>query len=152
MRPIPRFAALAAAVLSALALALAFSLFQPAPEAEAGTLTRMRVIDGDTLRDLSKGVTYRLVNIDTPETGENARCPAERALGDAATRRARALVSGAVRVETREIGRIDTYGRTIAYVLVDGQDLGEALISEGLARPWRGRREPWCDAAGRLIP
>jgi micrococcal nuclease len=37
-------------------------------------------------------------------------------------------------------------------VLIDGRDLGETLIAEGVARPWRGRREPWCDAGGNLIP
>ncbi len=113
---------------------------------------RIRVIDGDTLEDMGADITYRLVNIDTPETGPRARCVAERDLGDRATRQARALISSADDVELRSTGRIDRYGRTIAFVLIDGRDLGETLIAEGLARPWRGRREPWCDASGNLIP
>jgi endonuclease YncB( thermonuclease family) len=111
-----------------------------------------RVIDGDTLEDMAADVTYRIVNIDTPETGPRARCPAERALGDRATQQARGLIAAAGNVELRPTGRIDRYGRTIAFVLIDGRDLGETLIANGLARPWRGRREPWCDASGNLIP
>jgi micrococcal nuclease len=116
------------------------------------TAARMRVIDGDTLEDMREDVTYRVVNIDTPETGPRARCDAERNLGNRATEMVRALVSGAQQMEMRETGRIDRYGRTIAFVLIDGRDLGETLIAQGVARPWRGRREPWCDAGGNLIP
>jgi endonuclease YncB( thermonuclease family) len=114
--------------------------------------SHIRVVDGDTLEDMREDVTYRIVNIDTPETGSRARCNAERALGDRATALARSLISRASELELRPTGRIDRYGRTIAFVLTDGRDLGEALIAEGVARPWRGRREPWCDAAGNLIP
>lgn len=113
---------------------------------------RMRVIDGDTFEDIGEDITYRIVNIDTPETGPRARCDAERALGNRATELARALITRAQNLELRLTGRMDRYGRTIAFVLIDGRDLGETLIAEGLARPWRGRREPWCDAGGNLIP
>ena len=113
---------------------------------------RVRVIDGDTLEDLRDEITYRVVNIDTPETGPRARCSAERDLGNRATNAVRTLLSGAERLELRPTGRTDRYGRTIAFVLIDGRDMGETLIEEGLARPWRGRREPWCDASGNLIP
>jgi micrococcal nuclease len=41
-------------------------------------------------------------------------------------------------------GPRDRYGRTLALVSVDSQDLGEALIAAGLARRWDGRRHPWC--------
>jgi endonuclease YncB( thermonuclease family) len=119
-------------------------------DASAGA--RIRVIDGDTLEDMRDDITYRLVNIDTPETGPRARCEAERVLGARATQAARTLVAQAEQLELRATGRIDRYGRTIAFVVVDGRDLGETLIAEGLARPWRGRREPWCDAGGNLIP
>ncbi|HET9231448.1 MAG TPA: thermonuclease family protein [Vitreimonas sp.] len=113
---------------------------------------RFRIIDGDTLEDLGADITYRIVNIDTPETGPRARCQAERDLGNRATQHARTLISSAGAVELRPTGRIDRYGRAIAFVLIDGRDLGETLIADGLARPWRGRREPWCDVSGNLIP
>ncbi len=127
---------------------------EPAGEAksvDAGPPS-FRVIDGDTLEDMRADITYRIVNIDTPETGSRARCEAERNLGNRATQQARAMITSAGAVELRPTGRIDRYGRTIAFVLIDGRDLGETLIGEGLARPWRGRREPWCDAGGNLIP
>ncbi len=122
--------------------------FSPTPAA-ADTWRRVHVIDGDTIE--AGGRRFRLANIDTPETGDLARCAAERRLGQRAAARARALLGGANRIETQEVGRTDAYGRTIAHVLIDGRDLGDVLVAEGLARPWRGRREPWCDANNRLL-
>jgi|SRR5690606_28329766 len=121
--------------------------FAPAPAA-ADEVRRAYAIDGDTIE--ADGQRYRLANIDTPEMGQGARCAAERRLAQRATQRARALIDAAARIETHAIGRTDRYGRQVAYVLIDGRDLGEALIAEGLARPWRGRREPWCDGQNRL--
>ena len=118
---------------------------------ETTTRANWRVIDGDTFEDLGTGDRYRLENIDTPETGSRARCAAERALGDRATQRARAIIAGADQVDVRRTGRIDRYNRIIAFFSVDGRDLGEWMVAEGLARPWRGRREAWCDAQGNLV-
>jgi endonuclease YncB( thermonuclease family) len=122
------------------------------PIAASGQAVHWRVIDGDTFEDLDTRDRYRLENIDTPETGPRASCSAERELGDRATQRARAFITTAARLEVRRTGRVDRYDRIIAFVSVDGRDLGELMIAEGLARPWRGRREPWCDAGGNLIP
>lgn len=121
------------------------------PPAPVQRPANVRMLDGDTLVDRATRTTYRIANIDTPEAGDNARCTAERQHAARATAAARRLVSSAQRVEFRSVGREDRYGRTVANVLIDGRDLGEALIAEGLARPWRGRREPWCDDRGRLI-
>ena len=38
----------------------------------------------------------------------------------------------------------DRYGRKLRVVERDGQSLGAQLVSEGLARPWTGSRQPWC--------
>jgi endonuclease YncB( thermonuclease family) len=84
----------------------------------------------------------RLPNIDAPETGDRARCAAEREAGAAATAFVRAAVAGKP-VVLRRIG-LDRYGRTLAYVRVDGRDLGDAVIAAGLARRWSGRRHAWC--------
>jgi micrococcal nuclease len=145
-------ALLACGSLSVSALADAPARPEPNGAKAEAAAPRIRVIDGDTMEDLNAEVTYRVVNIDTPETGPRARCAAERALGNRATEEARALVINASSVEMRPTGRVDRYGRTIAFVMIDGRDFGETLIAEGLARPWRGRREPWCDASGNLIP
>jgi len=125
---------------------------EPTTPANTAPTQNIRVIDGDTLEDMTTDITYRLVNIDTPETGSRPHCTAERNLGNQATQTARTLITAARQFETRPTGRIDRYGRTIAFVIVDGRDLGETLIAGGLARPWRGRREPWCDPFGNLIP
>lgn len=100
------------------------------------------VVDGDTFR--MGGTRIRIADIDTPET-HPARCAREAELGAAATRRLHALLnSGAVSLETA--GRdADRYGRKLRLVSVDGRSVGDALIAEGLARPYAGGyREGWC--------
>lgn len=111
----------------------------------------LAVVDGDTMRDRRTGETYRIANIDTPETGDRARCTAERTLGIQATSEARRMLQAAREVRVRPTGKRDRYGRTLAYLEVDGRDFGEHMIENELARAWRGHREPWCTPAGGLI-
>lgn len=105
----------------------------------------VRSIDGDTIIVGSEHI--RIANIDTPEI-LHAQCDAEKRLGLVAKRRmGELLLSGALTISRGDPadGRMkDRYGRTLAIVLVDGVDVGETLVSEGLARRWTGRREPWC--------
>lgn len=140
-------AAIAVGLIAAAALFAPEQGFAPA-SAAANEVRSAYAIDGDTIE--SGGRRYRLANIDTPEMGDRARCGAERRLAQRATQRARALLDNARRIEVHPIGRDDRYGRSVAYVRIDGRDLGEALMAEGLARPWRGRREAWCDGQNRL--
>lgn len=103
----------------------------------------IRVVDGDTIE--RAGANYRLVGYDTPET-HHAKCDEERALGEAAARRLEELIaSGSIRIVS-ESKRRDKYGRGLARLLINGRDVGEILISEGLARPYDGRtrRTLWC--------
>lgn len=140
--------------LATLLFAFATNAFAPHARGEArapAAAARYVAIDGDTFEDRRTGTRYRLVNVDTPETGDRARCRAERLLGQRATQRTRALLAQAQSLIIRPTGRIDAYGRQVVRVLVDGRDLGENLIAEGLARAWRGRREPWCAANGALV-
>jgi endonuclease YncB( thermonuclease family) len=46
----------------------------------------------------------------------------------------------------------DRYGRTLARVLVDGEDVGCLLIKERYARHWTGRREDWCASLDERKP
>jgi endonuclease YncB( thermonuclease family) len=39
----------------------------------------------------------------------------------------------------------DSYCRKLRNVAVDGRDVGEVLIAESLARPYKGGRRSWCD-------
>lgn len=112
----------------------------------------LRVIDGDTVEVRGTGERVRLQNIDTPETEGRAKCDAERAAGEAAKHAAIEMVAAAHTITISRTSRHDRYGRTIGFVLIDGRDLGEAMMAAGLARPWRGHREPWCAADGSLLP
>ena len=113
-------------------------LLQPA-EPAAGTYT---VYDGDTIT--ISGERIRIMGLDTPEIGRGARCASEDRLATAARNELRRLLRGAD-ITLRRDGS-DRYGRTLAYVYADGQDVAKALIDAGLARPYDGgRREGWCD-------
>lgn len=99
------------------------------------------VVDGDTI--WLRGEKIRIADIDTPET-HPPRCAQEARLGEAATRRLRQLLNGGA-VSVRPIDRDeDSYGRKLRIVLVDGRSVGDTLVGEGLARPYRGGRRPWC--------
>lgn len=99
------------------------------------------VVDGDTF--YIGGAKVRIAGIDAPET-HPPRCSREAQLGDQATQKLQALLnSGAVTMTG--IGRDrDTYGRLLRNVAVDGQDVGDALVDEGLARWYQGGRKSWC--------
>ena len=48
-------------------------------------------------------------------------------------------------VKVLESGKEDRYGRSLAHLTANGKDVGAILISEGLARPYQGKkRESWC--------
>jgi len=101
------------------------------------------VTDGDTFR-LTSGERIRIADIDAPESRrDQAKCTAELALGKAASKRARALLTGQTISFTR---RGKSWKRTVANVTWRGRDLGKALIANGIARPWPRRRPKpdWC--------
>lgn len=101
-------------------------------------------IDGDTIVVGKEHI--RIANIDTPEI-KHAKCDAERRLGVISKARMQALINaGALTIERGDSGRTkDRYGRTLGKVTVNGKDVGEVLIAEGLARRWDGKRHPWCE-------
>ena len=102
------------------------------------------VYDGDTVELICGGIatSARLIGFDTPET-RDASCPSELALGKKATERLREIVrSGKVQI-SRE--GYDKYGRILARIWVDGEDVGQTLINENLARRYfGGSRIHWC--------
>ncbi|WP_175497634.1 thermonuclease family protein [Roseivivax halotolerans] len=101
------------------------------------------VIDGDTI-DLD-GRRFRLVGFDTPEV-YSPRCDYEKALGDEATRRLRELIASGELVDLAIQPGKDRYDRGLARLYVGREDVAETMISEGLARPYRGgQRKGWCE-------
>ena len=130
----------------------------PGPNPTFTQSGRIDVIDGDTVR--FNGERYRLVGIDTPESGDRARCDDERRRAEAATLRLRALVANGdarlVRVACacrpgQEGTRDCNYGRLCGSLLIGGMDVGGILIREGLAHSYVcgatscPQRRPWCD-------
>lgn len=101
------------------------------------------VVDGDTL--YYQGTKIRIADIDTPET-HPSRCEAEAIKGAAATRRLQALVNaGPFTLAPNPDGRDeDIYGRKLRIVTRGGENLGEVLVDEGLARWYADGRRSWC--------
>lgn len=99
------------------------------------------VVDGDTF--WMDGVKIRIIGIDTPETHE-FKCPAEAALGVKARDRLRALLNAGPVTLTARGRDADRNGRKLRDVAVNGRDVDDVLIAEGLARRYRGRKESWC--------
>jgi endonuclease YncB( thermonuclease family) len=97
------------------------------------------IVDGDTL--WWEGEKIRIEDIDAPEV--HAPCTAERDLARAATLRLQALIADS-EPEIERTG-VDRFGRTLADVSIAGRDLGHVMVAEGLARPWLGHKEHWCD-------
>ncbi len=100
------------------------------------------VIDGDTI--WLAGRKIRIADIDAPEKFSPI-CANELRLARRATARLLELVNEGP-IELQPIGSRDQdqYGRDLRVVILNGRSVGDLLVSEGLARTWTGRREPWC--------
>ena len=99
------------------------------------------VVDGDTF--WIGGEKVRIAGIDAPET-HPPRCAYEAQLGNQATEKLHDLLnSGAVTMTSIDRDR-DVYGRLLRNVQVNGADVGEAMVSAGVAREYAGGRRPWC--------
>lgn len=100
------------------------------------------VFDGDSVK--VSGRNIRLEDIEAPET-DDARCDAERELGERATKRMIELMShGHFRVVDTGGRDEDRYGRKLRVIVRAGRSLGDTLIREGLARPNTGFQHNWC--------
>ena len=87
-----------------------------------------RVIDGDTIV-LTGDVRIRFLLVDAPEiTGGHAAC-----YGASAAQFNTDLVLGQAVELTYDARCQDRFGRTLAYVTVDGQDVNRLLIERGYA-------------------
>lgn len=105
------------------------------------TIGRASVVDGDTLE--VHGVRVRLWGIDAPEVTQLCRDNANRAYrcGAKAANELDAFLASHL-VTCTSVGH-DRYGRSVAICSVGGVDLGDWLVSNGLALDWpkfsRGR-------------
>lgn len=109
--------------------------YEPARVITARTFEVVRVIDGDTIVVTydSEPASVRLVAINTPERGEPGY--------DRATDAMRQLAQGeVVRLTfTNPTDKRDDFGRPLATVEANGQDVGKAMLRQGLAEPYHER-------------
>lgn len=126
------------------------TVFPAAPDVEtarfakcSGPVRKTCVVDGDTF--WYQGTKIRIADINTPETGQ-PECREEAQLGARATDRLIALLNdGPFTLQPGGDGRDrDRYGRALRIVTRQGHSLGAALVDEGLAEQWQGRRGSWC--------
>ncbi|MET0336557.1 MAG: nuclease [Caulobacter sp.] len=112
--------------------------------------SRATVISADIL--VIDGRHLRLSNAFAPETIPDARCWAEAVAARQGVAIVQRLVNNARSVAIEETGGKDEYDRAYALVTLDGLDLGQVLIDNGLA----GRRTKelfnWCDPISRNSP
>ena len=114
---------------------------------------RVVIVDGDTL-DIA-GERIRLLGPDAPESHES-RCEAELVVALKAKARLRALVDEAEGPLLLERHGRDRYGRTLARVYVRrvgrSVEVGDVLMTEGLAVQWRPGRAAWLVRAQHWCP
>ncbi|MFO6466241.1 thermonuclease family protein [Jannaschia sp. KMU-145] len=109
---------------------------------QPNTSDKTCIVDGDTL--WLNGVNIRLQGFDTPESRTNI-CGGftEIDLANAATDRLQELLNN--NPWSIELYGVDGTGtRRLATIRVAGEDVGETLIRERLARYWPDGPEFWC--------
>ncbi len=95
----------------------------------------LRVIDGDTFV-LEPNVTVRMLGVDAPEVSHPQHT--EDPYGKESQNFLRALLEGK-KIELQfDTKKEDTYGRTLAYVSLEGVDIQAKLLKEGYARVYIG--------------
>lgn len=109
-----------------------------------------KVIDGDTV--IVGGQRWRLEGIDAPSIGGRAHCPDENALGMRAKARLEQLLAEGARRSCLHVDILDLgekYKRKLVRIFVDGVDVRETLISEGLAQIYdgHGSRPVFCQCS-----
>ncbi|MCX7645538.1 MAG: thermonuclease family protein [Rhodobacteraceae bacterium] len=133
-------------VLPAVADALGGVVKRLAPEAEGCRV--VQVIDGDTVTLWCAGrgaARARLTGYDTPELFEPA-CLSELWRAWQAKWQLRRELWTAGEVTVIRSGT-DRYGRALAAVFVDGENVARRMIAAGNARPYGGgQRQGWCGA------
>lgn len=124
---------------------------QSSPPQRSATSTRavqslsassIRVIDGDTIDLSGQAANVRLVGFNAPEVG-SPQCSAELNAGRRATARLNSLIQSATSIELERVRcacRLGTegtrqcnFGRQCGKLFVNGSDVGQILISAGLA-------------------
>ncbi len=108
------------------------------------------IYDGDTFRVsiigypavIGDNIPIRIKGIDTPEI--RGKCAEEKKLAKKAKQFTVSALRSGKNIELKNIQR-GKYFRLIADVYIDGESLGDKLISEQLAYEYRaGTKQSWC--------
>lgn len=140
-----RLALIAAGGLCLLALAACRRKPEPPLQGPPGLTVaeRVRVLNADVL--VIDGRHVRLAGAAVPQPIPDARCWAEALAAKQATLAVRDMVRSAHDLRVEPTGRTDEYSRTVAYVLLDEQNLAEVLHAQGMSADKPAGRFGWCD-------
>ena len=102
--------------------------------------------DGDTCYVMIDGTKtkIRLLELDTPEISK-PKCEAELELGLEARDYLNNLIANASSVEIKTDYEKDYFGRTLAHLIIDGEDASAKIRSNDLGVIYqRGNKKDWC--------
>tara|TARA_B100000459_G_C8531693_1_gene180865 strand:+ start:442 stop:813 length:372 start_codon:yes stop_codon:yes gene_type:complete len=102
--------------------------------------------DGDTCYVMIDGTKakIRLLELDTPEISK-PKCEAELELGLEARDYLNNLIANASSVEIKTDYEKDYFGRTLAHLIIDGEDASAKIRSNNLGVVYeRGNKKDWC--------
>ena len=102
--------------------------------------------DGDTCYVMIDGTKakIRLLELDTPEISK-PKCEAELELGLEARDYLNNLIANASSVEIKTDYEKDYFGRTLAHLIIDGEDASAKIRSNNLGVIYeRGNKQDWC--------
>jgi len=102
--------------------------------------------DGDTCYVMIDGTKakIRLLELDTPEISK-PKCEAELELGLEARDYLNNLIANASSVEIKTDYEKDYFGRTLAHLIIDGEDASAKIRSNNLGVIYeRGNKKDWC--------
>ena len=102
--------------------------------------------DGDTCYVTIDGTKtkVRLLELDTPEISK-PKCDAELQLGLKARDYLNDLIDNATTIEFKTDYTEDYFGRILAYLIVDGEDVSAKIVSNGLGVVYdRNNKQDWC--------
>ena len=102
--------------------------------------------DGDTCYVMIDGnkAKIRLLELDTPEISK-PKCEAELELGLEARDYLNNLIANASLVEIKTEYEKDYFGRTLAHLIIDGEDASAKIRNNDLGVIYeRGNKQDWC--------
>ena len=128
-------------------------LAQKTPKGVVYDAQILRVTDGDTIviaapflpAPLKPELAVRIYGVDTPEKGFRGQCESEKQRGEAASVFTKGLVNTSQQRQVVLYGWDKFGGRVLGDIVLNGQSLRAALITNGHAREYYGEaKQSWC--------